>query len=156
MTVLLATPPPQLTEFLSRPAPSPDGTHCALADGHARMSLASGTSAAAEARAVLEQALEGRPRRAVADALIVVSELVTNSVLHADLAPGDLIEMRADAGGSTLTIYVVDWGPGFEPNSNRPVDFATPGGNGLPLVDMISTRWGVTRDPSGVWAQLPC
>lgn len=154
MTSLVETPTPQLADLLTRAMPEAETSAPALARGSGRVMLASEPSAARRARAAVKRVLSGHAGAAVADALIVVSELVTNSVLHADQPPGGSVELRLHTSDGMLTIHVVDAGPGFEPSARGPVDFATPGGNGLPLVDLISLRWGVTRKPPGVWAQL--
>ena len=83
------------------------------------------------------------------DALvIVVSELVTNSVRHAGLAPGAPIELRVTGGDRRVSVSVHDGGPGF----SKPI--ATngkrrPGGLGLKIVAALSEDWAVARGPEG-------
>ena len=115
--------------------------------------LPAGPQAAGLARHAVDE-LEGEVSpMTLEDGRLLVSELVTNSVRHAGL-PGDasiLLSIRLLPGG--LRVEVTDAGPGFDPGG-RP----SPGverGWGLYLVERISKRWGVTRDPHTlVWFEL--
>lgn len=76
---------------------------------------------------------------------LCMSELVTNSVLHA--ASGCRVQVTNDAG--TVTVEVRDAGPGTDV---RPPDASNPlrvDGRGLQLVDALASRWGSSRDGSG-------
>ena len=83
------------------------------------------------------------------DALvIVVSELVTNSVRHAGLAPGAPIELRVTGGDRRLSVSVHDGGPGF----SKPIAAngeKRPGGLGLKIVAALSEDWAVASGPAG-------
>jgi anti-sigma regulatory factor (Ser/Thr protein kinase) len=108
--------------------------------------------AAAEARHALAGiALEdGRER----DVRLLVSELVTNAVRHADLATGDIILLVIDVGDSTVRVEVHDPGGGFVPTAPSP-DPARPSGWGLYLVAELADRWGVDSDERTlVWFEL--
>jgi anti-sigma regulatory factor (Ser/Thr protein kinase) len=88
-----------------------------------------------------------------ADVLIVVSELVTNSVRHATGAP---IELRARRGSDMLEVEVCDPMPGFAPPD---VDMERAplgeGGVGLAVVDVLTDDWGVHTDGEAcVWARF--
>lgn len=80
------------------------------------------------------------------DLRLVVTELVTNSVLHASLGSGDeiLLEIRVSPG--VIRGSVTDPGPGFEkPSGERPVrllEDTDPSGWGLYVVGGIVDRWG--------------
>jgi anti-sigma regulatory factor (Ser/Thr protein kinase) len=92
-----------------------------------------------------------------ADAVLIVSELVTNSVVHADVGMNQAVFLELIPLPESLRIAVTDPGSHLEPRL-RPVDPATPGGLGLRLVDQLSSAWGVERDPAGatrVWCDLP-
>jgi anti-sigma regulatory factor (Ser/Thr protein kinase) len=95
------------------------------------------------------------PADRLADILLLVSELVTNSVRHAGLAGTDLIELHVDVDTGTVRIEVIDPGPGFaadraDPNPSLGV------GWGLHLVELLAQRWGVdTRGSRTVtWFEL--
>lgn len=88
---------------------------------------------------------------AVADARLLVSELVTNSVQH---GRGDSIVLHVDAGlPGVLRCEVIDDGHGFVPRARR--QSATVGGWGLDLVERIASSWGVREGSTHVWFELP-
>lgn len=85
---------------------------------------------------------------------LLVTELVTNSVVHAGLGPGEQIELSVTRSPAGLRVEVVDGGPGFDPPPPPDDPFAE-SGRGLALVDMISDRWGISREGgSRVWFEL--
>jgi anti-sigma regulatory factor (Ser/Thr protein kinase) len=88
-----------------------------------------------------------------ADALIVVSELVTNAIRHGGArTEADAVDVHAALVPSGLRIEVTDPGPGFEPGGHGP---RPDGGYGLHLLDRLATRWGVAgADPVTVWVEL--
>jgi anti-sigma regulatory factor (Ser/Thr protein kinase) len=87
------------------------------------------------------------------DASLCVSELVTNAVLHADIAPED--ELRLDVSiddGGSLRVTVTDSGRGFDPPAASGGDES---GWGLFIVDRLSDRWGVERgQQTRVWFEM--
>jgi anti-sigma regulatory factor (Ser/Thr protein kinase) len=108
--------------------------------------------AAFMARKAVEELTEGLDWRA-ADVLIVVSELVTNSVRHATGAP---IELRARRESDTLEVEVCDPPPGFAP-PKADMEKATlgEGGVGLAVVDVLTDDWGIHTDGEAcVWARF--
>jgi serine/threonine-protein kinase RsbW len=85
------------------------------------------------------------------DALVVISELVTNALQHGM----GLVTVRASItrdGG--IQLAVTDSGDGSP--ALQPVDHHRIGGVGLRLVNELSSGWGVARFPGGktVWAVL--
>ena len=85
---------------------------------------------------------------------LLVTELVTNSVIHAGLRPDDDIELSITRSSAGLRVEVADRGPGFVPPSPPDDPFAEHG-RGLALVDMIGDRWGVQSDSlTRVWFEL--
>lgn len=105
------------------------------------------------ARRSLEALSASVDRKVVEDATLLVSELVTNSVRHGDLDPGDTIELRAGSTPRGLRVEVSDPGSGFDP-AGVPAPNGR-GGWGLWLMDRIATRWGVSREDGGrVWFEL--
>lgn len=91
------------------------------------------------------------------DVALVVSELVTNSVVHAHVDATQRVRIALAQGGDRVRITVTDPGGYGEPHF-RDVDPGTSGGRGLRLVHRLCTRWGVACDTGGasqVWCELP-
>ncbi|MFF2376326.1 ATP-binding protein [Streptomyces xiamenensis] len=98
-------------------------------------------------------------RAAAEDALLVVSELVTNACLHAN-GPD---ELRLGCGPKVLRVEVSDRGSGL-PAPDLARRAGRPGGHGMFIVQRLCLDWGVVRDAgpqdgSGaagktVWAEL--
>ena len=94
------------------------------------------------------------PARVLPDLQLLVSELVTNSVRHADLAPGQRIELRVQVAPGSVRVEVEDPGRGFTPMPRRPGDRRDDGW-GLYLVEHIADRWGVIDGPPAiVWFEM--
>ena len=105
------------------------------------------------ARRSLEALRTSLDEAVVDDAMLLVSELVTNSVRHAELRSYDTIAVRILTGGASLRVEVADPGPGFD-SSEVPTPDGR-GGWGLWLLDRIASRWGVSRDGGlRVWFEL--
>jgi len=94
--------------------------------------------------------LHGWPDDRVDDARIVVSELVTNAVVHA----GTELEIRVEVD-TDARLSVTDFVPERQPKI-RPDDPAQVGGLGLKLVDQLSEQWGVATSDHAktVWCEL--
>ena len=89
------------------------------------------------------------------DARLLVSELVTNSVRHAGLAPSQPITLRAEIKGTSLRVEVRDEGRGFELTPRQP-DPVGNSGWGLLLVAQLADRWGLADDgATTVWFEIP-
>jgi anti-sigma regulatory factor (Ser/Thr protein kinase) len=90
----------------------------------------------------------------LADAQLVVTELVTTSVRHA-VAPADaVITVRAEVRGDILRLEVADLGDSGSIAPCAP-DLDRGGGFGLHVVEVLSRRWGVSRGAgTRVWAEL--
>jgi serine/threonine-protein kinase RsbW len=110
------------------------------------------------ARTVL-QGLRGRIASAVlADAELVVSELVTNAVRHSGVSDGGVIALCVELTRTSVRLEVADPGCGSVIAPRAP-DLERGGGFGLRVVRALSERWGLEQDAAGgtrVWAQLPC
>jgi anti-sigma regulatory factor (Ser/Thr protein kinase) len=117
--------------------------------------------ARAENLGLIRRALEGigLPERMLWDATLLTNELVTNSIRHADLGPGDTIDVTATWSGTRLRVIVRDSGSGDLPagivaGSIRPSPGAQSGW-GLYLVDTLASRWGTSLGRSaGFWFEL--
>jgi anti-sigma regulatory factor (Ser/Thr protein kinase) len=84
---------------------------------------------------------------------LLVSELVSNAVLHSDAPPASGILLCARMKEDAVRVEVIDRGSGF---TAAPRDPAQPmGGYGLYLVDQQATRWGVDHEcGTCVWFEL--
>jgi anti-sigma regulatory factor (Ser/Thr protein kinase) len=111
--------------------------------------------AAAAARSAVGAWIEGAispPMRI--DLLLLISELVTNSVRHADAPAAAAISVRARVRGEVLCVEVGDGGTSGAVARRAP-DVGNGGGFGLNVVDLVSQRWGVDRDGgTRVWAEM--
>ena len=87
---------------------------------------------------------------ALANAAIVVSELVTNAVVHGR----GRITLEACLHGDRLRIEVVDEGTGKAPDVREQPENAV-GGWGLRIVDTLALDWGAFEGTTHVWAELP-
>jgi anti-sigma regulatory factor (Ser/Thr protein kinase) len=84
---------------------------------------------------------------------LLVSELVSNAVLHSD-APfdSDILLCARMLDDRLIRVEVTDRGSGF---TVAPRDPAQDGGYGLYLVEKESSRWGVARaEGTRVWFEL--
>src|ERR671927_279538 len=99
--------------------------------------------------------LDGHLGAVFGDVVLLISELVTNSVRHAGLDASQPLQLSVVVEGESVRIAVRDPGPGFRP-PKAPEDPAHVGGWGLVLVDQLSERWGVDRqeDATVVWCEL--
>jgi anti-sigma regulatory factor (Ser/Thr protein kinase) len=113
-----------------------------------------GVTAASAARTAL-LALEERLDAAVLDDIrLLVSELVTNAIRHAEGPSGGKVSLDVSIGPRGVRVEVADPGEGFDP-SPRDDEMTRPGGWGLYLVDRIADRWGVMRNRmTRVWFEL--
>jgi anti-sigma regulatory factor (Ser/Thr protein kinase) len=86
----------------------------------------------------------------VEDAVLLVSELVTNSVLHG----GPPVVVAVECDGDALQVRVRD-GSSNLPERRHALD-GDEGGRGLELVANLSAAWGVDPVPDGkhVWFVL--
>jgi len=104
-----------------------------------------------KARALVREALHDWGLATIVDdAVLVVTELVTNAVTHG----GSALRLQLSRTAGAFRIEVVDGGEGTpEP---QPQDTEAEGGRGIMLVDAMSSSWGVESVPSGklVWAEI--
>jgi anti-sigma regulatory factor (Ser/Thr protein kinase) len=123
-------------------------------EGIVETRLAPTARAPAQARRAVER-LAGRLRPHEHQALqLLVSELVTNSVRHAELHPKQAIELEIRVRPDAVRVTVTDPGRGFVPPTAPPSP-DQPTGWGLFLVQRVADRWGVRRDGQNeVWFEL--
>jgi anti-sigma regulatory factor (Ser/Thr protein kinase) len=110
--------------------------------------------AASAARHALDDLGDAVPDSRLRDVRLLVSEVVTNAVRHANLAAGDVIELVVELQRRTLRVEVHDPGGGFVPSAPSP-DPSRPSGWGLYLVAELADRWGVDSDETTlVWFEF--
>ena len=107
--------------------------------------------APARARRAVEALAADVAPDVLADATLLVSELITNSVKY---GRSDVVrlELQRDGDGG-LRVEVADEGGGFVPTArDRPATEV--GGWGLHLVHRLADRWGVASEASRVWFEI--
>jgi anti-sigma regulatory factor (Ser/Thr protein kinase) len=108
------------------------------------------TSAAYVARQVVKQRWGAvLARDTLDDVLLVVSELVTNAVLH---GAGD-IDLRLAFDGRCVSGEVSDEGAHLS-QALRLHDRDAAGGQGLRLVEHLADRWGMHERIARVWFEI--
>jgi two-component sensor histidine kinase len=90
------------------------------------------------------------PRAVRDDVLLLVTELVTNAVLHSRAEPHGLVRVELHRASGFVRVAVSDEGTGF--TADAPLEPSKAGGWGLGLVDRIADRWAVTPAASGTCA----
>ena len=110
--------------------------------------------APSDARRAVREALRGAVSdQRLDDVQLLVSELTTNSIRHAD--NGDL-SMEAAVRGDRIHVRVCDMGEGFDADAHpHKADPSAAGGFGLVLLDRVAETWGIQRgDRFCVWFEL--
>jgi len=113
-----------------------------------------GTATPAAARGYLRNQLDGWDGpQVVEDAALLVSELVTNAILHGHANPATVSLAKTD---HVLRVEVADPTDQWPPSSSLKTDLSVPGGHGLGIVDVIADRWGIVSNDHGktVWFEL--
>jgi anti-sigma regulatory factor (Ser/Thr protein kinase) len=109
----------------------------------------------ATARHTLDRLADHLPPEKLEDVRLVVSELVTNSILHAGLSPNDQISLTVRVSAGSVRGRVCDSGPGFEMASEPRPQPGLRGGWGLPIVETVSDRCGVEQNSCVcVWFEI--
>jgi serine/threonine-protein kinase RsbW len=143
------SPPPPY-----RGPPWSDGSPAVLSES---FRVRGGAKAPRTARLAVRSLLEERVAdRQLRDVELIVSELVTNSVRHAGVDLGGSLTVGVLLIDDRLRLCVGDAGSSLLPR-RREREATTPGGLGLPLVEQLSSSWGVARDGSGatrVWSEV--
>lgn len=101
------------------------------------------------ARAAVATTAVGIPAEALTHAMLLTSELVTNSVRHSG-SPWVQVDVTVDA--DRLRVEVSDQSPA----PPRPRTPDANGGWGMTLVAVLATSWGVDRAPTGktIWIEF--
>ncbi|MGH2690805.1 MAG: ATP-binding protein, partial [Actinomycetota bacterium] len=91
------------------------------------------------------------PEPVLLDAVLLVSELVTNSCRYGGGGP---IRLKVLLSGDRLRVEVTD--PGGGDTTPALTEPPSPGAWGLRLVDRVADRWGAEAGrPTLVWFELP-
>jgi transcriptional regulator with XRE-family HTH domain/anti-sigma regulatory factor (Ser/Thr protein kinase) len=117
--------------------------------GHFRKRFPCNELAPGLARAAIATTAVGIPVDTFHDALLLGSELVSNSVKHSD---SDWVELGITVENDRVCIDVSDQSS----QSIRPRTPDVHGGWGLALTGELATRWGVERGPGGktIWTEI--
>ena len=89
------------------------------------------------------------------DAVLVLSELVTNAIKHAAPLPSGEIRVRWSIQEDCLHMEITDGGAVTRPHAGV-ATISSLGGRGLDIVRSVSDQWGVKEDHDcvTVWADL--
>jgi anti-sigma regulatory factor (Ser/Thr protein kinase) len=121
-----------------------------------QVSLQRSVQAPGDARAALNALCDelGVERRRRHTLVLLVSEVVSNAVLHST-GPDDAdIELTAAVGEGAIRVTVTDAGEGFIPSERDPA--REDGGYGLYLLERAASDWGVeVGAATSVWFDLP-
>ena len=115
-----------------------------------------------QARAQLATALYERDvlGSLVDDAVLILSEFVTNALRHARALNSGMIRISWELSGEGLLRIEVTDGGGTTRPSTKPysMSVSAQAGRGLEIVDRLADRWGSQREEGGdeytVWAEL--
>ncbi|WP_025272944.1 ATP-binding protein [Haloglycomyces albus] len=119
----------------------------------AKCRVRSQATAAGDVRRWLRRAPLHLNDDALADVLVIATELVTNAVRHARPLPGEILEVSYDLRADSITITVTDGGSIQRP-SVRTIDLSSPGGRGMYMVNQIADCWQSRNAPDGThWIQ---
>jgi anti-sigma regulatory factor (Ser/Thr protein kinase) len=108
------------------------------------------------ARQIARQLL-GDAHPATETAMLLVSELVTNSVLHSKSGePGGSVTIALCDGPAGILIQVRDDGGPSEPQVSAVAADGAEHGYGMLLVDVLAERWGTISSPDGrvTWCRV--
>ena len=121
-------------------------------DDLVNLRLAGSPDAAALARRALARLEDELDEDTIDVVRLLVTELVTNSVRHAE---AKAVDMRVHVTREQVRLEVTDRGPGFQ-FEGRQAGQELEGGWGLYLVDRLADRWGLdtTGGASQVWAEI--
>jgi len=116
---------------------------------HESVELLVSPRAPSQARRWVSEQGSDLPRGTLDLLLLLVSELVTNSVRHSGAVPGERLQIALERGDGTIHVDVQDTGPGFDRCD------LMPGPRGLQVVESGADRWGIDRSgPTTVWFEL--
>jgi anti-sigma regulatory factor (Ser/Thr protein kinase) len=132
-------------------ADAQNGPMSSVSVPHARSSVSAARHALADE---LDANGVGTPMRD--DAVLVLSELVSNAIKHAAPLPSGDISVRWALKQDRLHLEITDGGALTRPQA-AVAALSSLGGRGLDIVRTVCSEWGVTEDGNAVtvWADLP-
>jgi anti-sigma regulatory factor (Ser/Thr protein kinase) len=119
--------------------------------------LRGGPTAAGAARHAIDELADHEQLPRVDDLRLLVSELVTNSVLHGGVGPNDRMQLHVELPDNRVRVEVCDDGVGWtQQMRSTALDSEQPsGGWGLLLVGALADRWGVEKgERTCVWFEI--
>lgn len=120
--------------------------------------LTGGVDAPAQARRWVRSCLAGEPvGPSVDDVALIVSELVTNGVVHARADSSRLLRISVARLEDRVRLSVTDSGSETVPHIRESGD-QKPGGAGLRIVERLCMSWGFIRNgtrATEVWCEVP-
>lgn len=122
----------------------------AAALGHVTADLPADISSPRAARRLLHDVLGPEDETMLSTGELLISELVSNAVLHASSAP----RVEVYLSRRTMRVAVRDDDPTL-PEMRTP-DLDRPGGRGLHILDQLASRWGAEARDGGkvVWFEV--
>jgi anti-sigma regulatory factor (Ser/Thr protein kinase) len=113
--------------------------------------LAPESASVPRARRFVAEELSDLSAETVDVARLLVSEVVTNAVLHA----GTEVVLTLDRDDSTVQVQIKDTNPSFPVMRSHSPEAGT--GRGLHVLDRLATRWGTSPVHGGkvVWFEIP-
>ena len=126
------------------------------ASGTVLLPYMSASVAAARWRLAAELRQAGVTDPAVGDAALVLTELLSNAILHAAPLDGASLRVTWSLADGWVEVAVSDGGSATQPQAQHPPPSAT-SGRGLAIVEHLSSCWGVHTGADGttVWAVMP-
>jgi anti-sigma regulatory factor (Ser/Thr protein kinase) len=117
---------------------------------------ASSSVRAARRRLAADLAERGVTGPLVDDAVLVLSEILSNALKHARPLDSGKVRVSWDMHAGSLELEVTDGGGPTRPRTARP-SLSALGGRGLGIVTSLVSDWGVRQVPgeTTVWALLP-
>jgi anti-sigma regulatory factor (Ser/Thr protein kinase) len=119
-------------------------------------SLLRDSTAPGVARAEIERRLRGFvDGEALATAMLLASETVTNAVRHGGVGADDTVDVEATLSADRLWVGVTNAGPECRHAPSTPPPLS-PGGRGLFLVEELSRAWGTghAHGSTSVWFEV--
>ena len=117
------------------------------------LNLPAKAESVAEARRLVA-ALEGLTADTVAGAELVVSELLTNALVHAGLEPCDWIGLRLTRHSRRLRLDVDDGGEFSGSSEELRSSFPRRRGRGLGIVGQLTVHWQASDGIASAWLDI--